>query len=98
RGLNSATAAIHGGLGDWGTAIPFLYRALEGTPVGAHRDRHLYLCVLLHAQIEAGAWRDAETTVDALVPLIGMVGSARPFARLTESIDHIRKLPRRPPR
>jgi hypothetical protein len=64
RGINSATTAIYGSLGDWKLAIPPLHRALEATPVDAHRDRHLYLCVLLHAQIELGAWRDAEHTAE----------------------------------
>lgn len=98
RGINSATAAIYGSLGDWKLAIPPLHRALQATPADAHRDRHLYLCVLLHAEAKLGAWRNAEHTAEKLVPLIHTVGSARPLARLKATIDQLNKLPDRQPR
>jgi hypothetical protein len=98
RGLNSATAAMYGSLGDWKAAIPPLYRALQATSAGAHRDRHLYLCILLHAQLEVGAWQDAERTAEDLAPLIGTVGSARPLKRLTMTINQLNKLPDTPRR
>ena len=91
RGLNSTTAAIHGSLGDWKAAIPSLYRALEATPAAARRDRHLYLCTLLHAQLEIGARQDAERTAENLAPLIGTVGSARPLACLEATINQPNK-------
>ncbi|MGH3829242.1 MAG: tetratricopeptide repeat protein [Pseudonocardiaceae bacterium] len=98
RGINSATGAIYGSLGDWKAAISPLHSALRATPVEAHRDRHLYLCVLLHAQIELGDWREAERTAEKLVPLIHTVGSARPLARLRATIDQLNRLPGRRPR
>lgn len=98
RGINSATAAIYGSVGDWKLAIPPLCRALQATPVAAHRDRHLYLCVLLYAQVELGAWREAEHTAEQLAPLIRTVGSARPLARLGATIDQLKKRPGRWPR
>jgi tetratricopeptide (TPR) repeat protein len=95
RGLNSATAAIYGSLGDWKLAIPLLCRTLQATPGDAHRDRHLYLCVLLHAQVEVGAWREAEHTAAQLAPLIRTVGSARPLARVKATIDQLNEHPGR---
>jgi len=89
RGLDSATAAMHGSLGDWNSAIAPLHRALQATPAGATRDRFLYLCTLLHAQIELNAWRDVESTAGELAPLIGTVGSDRPLARLATTIRHV---------
>lgn len=93
RGINSATAAIYGSLGDWNRAISPLCRALQATPVAAHRDRHLYLCVLLHAHIELGTWREAERTAEQLAPLICTVGSARPLARLRATLDQLNEHP-----
>lgn len=92
RGLESATAAMHGCLGDWNSAIAPLHRALEATPTSATRDRFLYLCTLLHAQIELNAWRDVESTAGQLAPLIGTVGSDRPLARLATTIRHVSML------
>ena len=89
RGLDFATAAMHGTLGDWHNAIEPLHRALEATPAGATRDRFLYLCALLHAQIELNAWRDVESTAHQLAPLIGTVGSDRPMARLAATIHRV---------
>ena len=78
RGFDHATGAMLGGLGDWKAAIEPVQRAMETAPGDAHRDRFLYLCVLLHAQLEAGAWRDGAMTAERLVPYIGQVRSARP--------------------
>jgi hypothetical protein len=89
RGLDFATAAMHGTLGDWHNAIEPLNRALEATPASATRDRFLYQCTLLHAQIELNAWRDVESTAHQLAPLIGTVGSDRPMARLAATIRRV---------
>jgi hypothetical protein len=80
---------MHGSLGDWNSAIAPLHRALHATPTSATRDRFLYLCALLHAQIELSAWRDAESTALLLAPLIGTVGSDRPLARLATTIHRV---------
>jgi hypothetical protein len=90
RGFDHATGAMLGGLGDWSAAIEPVQRAIEAAPGQARRDRFLYLCVLLHAQLEAGAWRDGAVTAEHLVPDIGQVGSARPLARLMATIDATR--------
>jgi hypothetical protein len=90
RGFDHATGAMLGGLGDWKPAIERIQRAIEAAPGHARRDRFLYLCVLLHAQIEAGAWRDGATTAERLVPFIGQVQSARPLARLMATIGDAR--------
>jgi tetratricopeptide (TPR) repeat protein len=87
RGFDHATGAMLGGLGDWRAAIDPVQRALAAAPDHAGRDRFLYLCVLLHAQLKAGAWHDAEATAELLGPLIGQVGSARPRARLMATVD-----------
>jgi hypothetical protein len=92
RGLTFATAAMHGSLRDWKRAISPLHQALEETSANAFRDRFLYLCVMLHAQIEAGALRDAQASAQALAPLIGAVGSERPLARLWATIERVREL------
>jgi hypothetical protein len=92
RGLDFATGAMHGTLGDWKSAIEPLHRALAATPPHATRDRFLYLCALLHAQLEVNAWRDAESTAHHLAPLIGTVGSDRPLARLAATVHRIRTL------
>jgi hypothetical protein len=86
RGFDHATGAMLGGLGDWKAAIDPIHRALDAAPGHARRDRFLYLCVLLHAQIKVGAWRDAAATAERLVPYIGQVRSARPLARLIATI------------
>lgn len=86
RGMDFATAAMHGTLGDWRRSIEPLHRALEATPAAATRDRFLYLCALLHAQIELRSWRDAGSTALQLAPLIHTVGSDRPLARLAATI------------
>ncbi len=86
RGMDHATAALHGSLGDWRRSIEPLCRALEATPAAATRDRFLYLCALLHAQIELRSWSDAESTALQLAPLIGKVGSDRPLARLAATL------------
>ncbi|RBQ14158.1 hypothetical protein DP939_42115 [Spongiactinospora rosea] len=87
RGLAHATGAMLGGLGEWGSAIDPIQRALEAAPESAYRDRFLYLCVLMHAYVEAGARHDAERVADDLLPLLGTVGSSRPLARLRETLD-----------
>jgi tetratricopeptide (TPR) repeat protein len=86
RGLYSATAAMHGTLGDWRAALGPLRRALEAAPPHAHRDRFLYLCTLLHAQLDVGDRREAGVTAEALAGLTGRVGSARPLARLMATV------------
>lgn len=86
RGLDHATGAMLGGLGDWKAAIDPIHRALDAAPGDARRDRFLYMCVLLHTQIKVGAWRDAAATAERLVPSIGQVRSARPLARLIATI------------
>jgi hypothetical protein len=94
RGFDHATGAMLGSLGDWKAAIEPVQRAMEAAPGDAHRDRFLYLCVLLHAQLEAGAWRDGAMTAECLVPYIGQVRSARPLARLMATIGDTRGAPR----
>lgn len=89
RGFHHATGAMYGTLGEWREAIDPLRRALDVTPAHADRDRFLYLCVLLHAHIEVGAWRDAETTATDLAALIGVVGSDRPLARLVATTEQV---------
>jgi hypothetical protein len=89
RGFDFATGAMHGTLGDWTAAIQPLERALDATPAGATRDRFLYLCTLLHAQVEVNAWRDAEVTATSLAPLVGTVGSNRPLTRLAATIANV---------
>jgi hypothetical protein len=90
RGFDHATGAMLGGLGDWKPAIEPIQRAIEAAPGHAHRDRFLYLCVLLHAQIKVGAWRDSAATAERLVPSLGQVRSARPLARLMATIGDAR--------
>lgn len=89
RGLDHATAAMHCGLGDWASAIDPLHRALEATPAGATRDRFLYQCTLLHAEVELNAWHDAEATALRLAALVDTVGSNRPLARLAATIRQV---------
>jgi tetratricopeptide (TPR) repeat protein len=86
RGFDHATGAMLGGLGDWKAAIDPIQRALDAAPDHARRDRFLYMCVLLHAQIKVRACRDAAATAERLVPYIGQVRSARPLARLIATI------------
>lgn len=90
RGFDHATGAMLGSLGDWKAAIEPIQRALEAAPGHARRDRFLYLCVLLHAQLKAGAWRDGAVTAEHLLPYIGQVRSARPLARLMATIGETR--------
>jgi hypothetical protein len=90
RGFTHATGAMLGGLGDWAAAIDPIQRALTAAPEGADRDRFLYLCILLHAQFEARAWREAEATSVQLIPLLGIVRSTRPLVRLTATLDRFR--------
>ncbi|MFC6881478.1 MULTISPECIES: hypothetical protein [Actinomadura] len=97
RGFNHATGAMLGSLGDWKAAIDPISHALMVAPHKARRDRFLYLCVLMHAQLEAGAWHDAESTVDQLLPLLGTVRSTRPLTRLSATLDQFRRN-ERPPR
>ncbi|GIJ45069.1 hypothetical protein Val02_19550 [Virgisporangium aliadipatigenens] len=87
RGMYSATAAMHGTLGEWAAALDPLRQALRMAPPNAHRDRFLYLCTLLHAQIEVGDRREARETAEALAVLRGRVGSARPLARLMATVE-----------
>jgi tetratricopeptide (TPR) repeat protein len=87
RGFDHATGALLGGLGDWKAAIDPICQALDITPANARRDRFLYLCILLHAQVESGAWKDAESTAGELIPMIGVVRSQRPLARLAATIQ-----------
>lgn len=97
RGFTHATGAMLGSLGDWRAAIDPIEKALAAAPQGAHRDRFLYLCILLHAQMEAGAWHDAEATVHDLLPMLGRVRSRRPRTRLSATLDRFgreRMLPR----
>jgi hypothetical protein len=91
RGFDHATGAMLGGLGDWRPAIEPIQRAIEAAPGHARRDLFLYLCVLLHAQMEAGAWRDGAATAERLVPLLGQVRSTRPLARLMATIGGARR-------
>jgi hypothetical protein len=90
RGFDHATGAMLGGLGDWKPAIDLIQRAIEAAPGEARRDRFLYLCVLLHAQIKASAWRDGAATAERLLPSIGQVRSSRPLARLMATIGEAR--------
>ncbi|QXJ21225.1 hypothetical protein AGRA3207_002059 [Actinomadura graeca] len=97
RGFTHAAGAMLGGLGDWKAAIDPIQRALAAAPPEAHRERFLYLCVLMHAQLEAGAWRDAEPTAREIVPLLRTVRSGRPLARLSATLDRFHR-DGRPPR
>jgi tetratricopeptide (TPR) repeat protein len=86
RGFDHATGAMLGSLGDWKAAIDPLHRALDAAPDDACRDRFLYMCVLLHAQIRVGAWRDAAAIAEQLSRYIAQVRSSRPLARLLATI------------
>ncbi|WP_242911362.1 hypothetical protein [Actinomadura terrae] len=97
RGFTHATGAMLGSLGDWRAAIDPVQRALAAAPPEARRDRFLYLCILMHAQLNAGAWRDAETTADDLIPLLGSVRSSRPLTRLATTLTQFYRHPA-PPR
>jgi tetratricopeptide (TPR) repeat protein len=91
RGFSHATGALFGCLGEWGAAIEPVQRALEAAPLHARRDRFLYLCVLLTAQLGADARHDAEGTAHSLIPLIGSIQSTRPLATLAGAIDNSRR-------
>jgi tetratricopeptide (TPR) repeat protein len=93
RGFHHATGAMLGALGDWKAAIEPIHSALEAAPEEASRDRFLYMCVLLHAQIKVGAWREAETTAGELVPYIGNVRSTRPLVRLLATLNDLVDIP-----
>lgn len=96
RGFDHATGAMLGGLGDWKGAIDPIHRALDAAPDSARRDRFLYMCVLLHAQIKVGAWRDAVATAERLISYIGQVRSARPLTQLIATITGLPDLTRPP--
>jgi hypothetical protein len=92
RGFSHATGALFGSLGEWHAAIEPVQHALEAAPPHARRDRFLYQCVLLNAQLQVGARHDAEDTARSLIPLIGSVQSTRPLATLASALDRHRRI------
>jgi tetratricopeptide (TPR) repeat protein len=95
-GLAQATGALFGSLGDWQAALDPMQRALEISPGSDRRDRFRFLCILLRAQLEIAAWRDAQSSAENLIALIGTVGSPRPMVTLTAAIKQLRRSRRLP--
>ncbi|WUI04125.1 hypothetical protein OHR68_20780 [Spirillospora sp. NBC_00431] len=89
RGFRHASGAMHCSLGEWSLAIDLIHQAVEAVPPADRRSRFLYLCVLLQALAEAGAWREAEEAVRELVPLLGAVNSVRPLATLRSTLERV---------
>ncbi|TDD91847.1 hypothetical protein [Actinomadura rubrisoli] len=87
RGFTHATGAMLGSLGEWRPALSHIQSALSAAPPEARRDRFLYLCILLHAQLESRAWTDMDSTTGELLSLEGTVGSSRPRSRLLATLD-----------
>lgn len=69
------------------------------TATGAHetRSRYLHGAYLLRAQVELGAWTDAETTLRTLIPLAGEVASTRTVVLLGEALGRLDGAPGKVP-
>ncbi|UVS77837.1 hypothetical protein [Actinokineospora sp. UTMC 2448] len=70
-------AMVHGHAGDWARAADLFHAAAELVPADQVRRRYLHLAALLGAQARAGARRDAEDTLTAVLPYYRAVGSTR---------------------
>lgn len=78
-------------LGDHPAAVALLQRAAEECSPHLARSRFIFRVRLLQAMSEAGAWDDALTTIDDVLPYVGEVGSRRTadlLRRTVTSIEH----------
>ncbi|MFI9625447.1 helix-turn-helix domain-containing protein [Streptomyces sp. NPDC052042] len=77
-------------LGKDTAAVPYLQRARELVPpVG--RGALYYSVAELTALVSAGAWRDCDTLLVDLAPLLDVVASTRSRARLTQTLRGIER-------
>lgn len=82
-------AMIEGDSGEWPTAVDTFHTSVEGMPSKAVRGRYCHLAYLLDAQARGRAVRDADQTIERLMPYVDEVGSTRTATTLLGAIDQL---------
>jgi len=75
--------------GDARGAVEGAHRTVEAFPHRHPNNRFLWLARFLAAALEAGAWSDAETVIDQVLPLVGEVRSGRSVRLLQVGIERL---------
>ncbi|GGM68165.1 hypothetical protein GCM10012275_43380 [Longimycelium tulufanense] len=73
--------------GDWDTAITVTQHSLEITPPAERVRHYIHRAHLFRMQVNAQAWRDAEDTLQQVIPLGAEVGSSRGLATVRRALD-----------
>lgn len=101
--LHDAELAVHearlrAATGDVRGAVEWSQRAVAALPDRQGRDQALYRAWLLHDQVSAHAWRDAERTASDLHARSGLVGTARVGTIVRATLAELRRPGIRAPR
>lgn len=80
-------AMIQADSDDWNRAVDNFHNSVEFTPHRELRRRYNHLASLLDAQIHAQAWREADRTIERILPFVDEVRSARTATILLGSIN-----------
>ena len=70
-------------------AIVEFERSVEATAPAETRSQYLHRAYLLQAQVDAGLWDDADSTIKSLLPLIPEVESTRTKVLLRDAIARV---------
>ncbi|MGH3529366.1 MAG: helix-turn-helix domain-containing protein [Pseudonocardiaceae bacterium] len=98
RELAGHEGMIHAALGDHGRALPQLAAAVERSEGREHFRWALYIhrANLLRALLRAGSWAEAERVAIDVVPMVGMIASARTEGLLRRTVAHPEARPQMP--
>jgi hypothetical protein len=82
---------IHAALGDYSRALPQLATAVELSQGREHFRWALYIhrANLLRTLLRASSWAEAEQIARDIVPMVGMIASARTEGLLRHLITHL---------
>lgn len=75
--------------GDPRAAVAALQRTVEAFPLRHRNNRFFWLARMLGATLEAGAWSDAETVIEHVMPLLGEIRSGRSIRLLRAGVERI---------
>ncbi|MGH3973756.1 MAG: hypothetical protein ACRDS9_10595 [Pseudonocardiaceae bacterium] len=98
RELAGHEGMIHAALGDHNRALPQLATAVERSQGREHFRWALYIhrANLLRALLRAGSWTDAERVAIDVIPMVGMIASARTEGLLRRTLARPEARPRMP--
>jgi hypothetical protein len=84
-------AMVHASLDEWAAAIDLFRQAVDLRPPVRQRSGWGSLAHLLQADVAAGAWREAEADIGAVVAVAGEFGSERIATLLRRTAERIHR-------